>query len=77
MLLKKADLPLEAVILIIAGMAITITGIALFFVADGTLPYYENGLYGLLLIVFALQIITLGKHLSAICADQSFCLPPD
>ena len=30
MLLKKADLPLEAVILIIAGMAITITGIALF-----------------------------------------------
>jgi hypothetical protein len=30
-------------------------------VSDGTLPYYENGLYGLLLIIFALQMITLGK----------------
>jgi len=58
---KEADLPLEVVILIIGGMAMLITGALLFPVSDGTLPYYENGLYGLLLIIFALQMITLGK----------------
>lgn len=61
MAFKEADLPLEVVILIIGGMAMLITGALLFLVADGTLPYYENGLYGLLLIIFALQMITLGK----------------
>ncbi|MHC1696922.1 MAG: hypothetical protein AB9919_02415 [Geobacteraceae bacterium] len=59
--LKEADLPLEVVILTIGGMAMLITGVLLFPVSDGTLPYYENGLYGLLLIIFALQMITLGK----------------
>lgn len=61
MVSKEADLPLEVVILIIGGMAMLITGVLLFPVSDGTLPYYENGLYGLLLIIFALQVITLGK----------------
>lgn len=60
-LFKEADLPLEVVILIIGGMAMLITGVLLFPVSGGTLPYYENGLYGLLLIVFALQMIMLGK----------------
>jgi hypothetical protein len=58
---KGADLPLEVVILIIGGMAVLITGILLFPVSVGALPYYENGLYGLLLVMFALQAITLGK----------------
>jgi len=58
---KKADLPLEVVILSIAGMALLITGVLLFPVSAGALPYYENGLYGLLLVMFALQMITLGK----------------
>jgi hypothetical protein len=61
MAFKEADLPLEVVILIIGGMAMLITGVLLFPVSEGTLPYYENGLYGLLLIIFALQMITLGK----------------
>ena len=61
MIFKEADLPLEVVILVIGGMAMLMTGVLLFPVYDGTLPYYENGLYGLLLIIFALQIITLGK----------------
>ncbi len=60
-MLKKADLPLEVVILLIAGLMIVITGVLLFPVSAGALPYYENGLYGLLLVMFALQIITLGK----------------
>jgi hypothetical protein len=58
---NKADLPLEVAILLIAGLMMLITGILLFPVSTGALPYYENGLYGLLLFIFALQIVTLGK----------------
>lgn len=58
---RKADIPLEVVILIVGGMTMLITGILLLPVSYGTLPYYENGLHGLLLIIFALQMITLGK----------------
>ena len=60
-LLQKAELPLEVVILLIAGMTMLIAGALLFPVSAGLLPYHENGLYGLLLVMFALQIITLGK----------------
>lgn len=58
---KEADLPLEVVILLIGGMTMLITGILLFPVAAGSIPYFENGLYGLLLVMFSLQIVTLGK----------------
>ncbi len=58
---RKADLPLEVVILVIGGMTMIITGVLLFPVSRGLLPYCENGLYGLLLVIFALQTITLGK----------------
>lgn len=57
----EADIPLEVVILLIGGIAMLITGIVLLFVSEGLIPYYENGLYGLFLVLFALQIITLGK----------------
>jgi len=60
-LFSRADLQLEVVILIIAGLIVSITGILLFPVATGSLTYYENGLYGLLLVMFALQIVSLGK----------------
>jgi hypothetical protein len=58
---REVDLPLEVVILLIAGMAMLITGVVLFPVSSGILPYYENGVYGILLVMFSLQIITLGK----------------
>lgn len=58
---REMDLPLEVAILLIAGMALLITGTLLFPVSLGALPYYENGLYGLLLVIFALQTVTLGK----------------
>lgn len=61
MILKKADPPLEVVLLVINGMALLLTGILLFPVSTGMLPYYENGFYGLFLFFFALQTITLGK----------------
>ena len=60
-LFGEADLPLEAVILLIGGMTMLISGALLFPVAAGALPYYEDGLVGLLLVVFALQAIMLGK----------------
>lgn len=60
-LLKEVHFPLEVVILLIAGLALLITGILLFPVSMGILPYYENGLYGLFLVLFALQTIGLGK----------------
>ena len=61
LLASEEDIPLEMVMLLIGGMALAITGGLLFPVAAGTLPYYEDGFFGLLLIVFALQTITLGK----------------
>lgn len=60
-ILNEVDLPLEVAILLIAGLMMLITGILLFPVSTGALLYYENGLYGLLLFMFALQIVTLGK----------------
>ncbi len=59
--LKEADLPLETVILLLAGMTMLIAGGLLLAVSAGNLPYYENGLYGLLMVIFALQVITLGR----------------
>jgi len=60
-LLRKAELPLEVVILLIAALALVITGILLFPVSTGALAYYEDGLFGLLLVMFSLQMIALGK----------------
>ncbi|HNW46934.1 MAG TPA: hypothetical protein PLN20_08385 [Thermotogota bacterium] len=59
--MSQAQLPLETAILLIAGLMATLTGIFLFPVGTGALPYYENGLYGLFLFIFALQMLTLGK----------------
>lgn len=58
---KKADIPIDLVILIIAGLTMVIAGLLLFPVYLGLLPYYENGLYGLLIFIYALQITVLGK----------------
>jgi hypothetical protein len=60
-ILNKADLPLEVVILLIAGTILLISGVLLLPVSAGALPFYENGLHGLFLVMFALQMITLGK----------------
>lgn len=58
---KKADIPIDLVILMIAGMTMVIAGLLLFAVYSGKVPYYENGLYGLLIFIYALQITVLGK----------------
>lgn len=58
---SDAPLALEPVILLIGGMALLIAGVLLFPASTGALAYYTNGLCGLLLVMLALQIITLGK----------------
>jgi len=58
---KNADIPIDLVILILAGMTMVIAGLLLFAVYAGIVPYYENGLYGLLIFIYALQITVLGK----------------
>ncbi len=58
---KKADIPIDLVILMVAGMTMVIAGLLLFPVYLGLLPYYENGLHGLLIFIYALQITVLGK----------------
>ena len=58
---KKADIPIDLVILMVAGLTMTIAGPLLFAVYLGNVPYYENGLYGLLIFISALQITVLGK----------------
>ncbi len=56
-----AEVGFDVVVLLVAGTTMLITGSLLFPVSAGLLPYYENGLYGLLLFIFALQMVTLGR----------------
>lgn len=60
-LFEEADLHFDVVILLVAGLALVITGLLLFPVSVGFLPYYENGVYGLLLFLFGLQTVVLGR----------------
>ncbi len=58
---KKADIPIDLVILMVAGLTMVIAGLLLFASYAGKVPYYENGLFGLLIFIYALQITVLGK----------------
>ncbi len=60
-LLRQTDLSLHVVLLLMGSMTMTMVGIFLFPVAAGKLPYYEKGLYGLILFITALQMVTLGE----------------
>ena len=42
-LLEEAVLPLESVVLLVAGLTMLLAGGLLFPVTAGVLPYYENG----------------------------------
>lgn len=57
----ESDLTLEVVILLILGVFMTIFGILLFFIHTGSLPYNPDSMYGLLLVIASIQIITMGK----------------
>ncbi len=52
---------LEIVILLVFGVFLLILGLLWFKIQSGELPYNSNGTYGLLLVIFSLEIITLGR----------------
>ncbi|MEA4871824.1 MAG: hypothetical protein VB076_03310 [Synergistaceae bacterium] len=58
---KKADIPIDLVILMIAALTMVIAGLLLFASYAGKVSHYENGLFGLLIFIYALQITVLGK----------------
>lgn len=58
---KKSGPNLDIVILLVFGVFILIFGLLLFKIQTGELTYNSNGTYGLLLVIFSLQIITLGR----------------
>jgi hypothetical protein len=60
-LFKKTDAPADAVMLFIAGTAMSVAGILLFPISVGSLAYYEKGLYGLLMFIWGLQMVMLGR----------------
>ncbi len=58
---EESDLSLEVVILIVLGIFMLLFGILLFSIHTGDLPYSPDSMYGLLLVLVSLQIITMGK----------------
>lgn len=55
------DLPLEVVILLLGGGSLVLAGGTFLGASFGAFPFAESGFYGLLLLIFALQTLTLGK----------------
>ncbi len=58
---EETNLSLEVILLLAFGMIMVIIGAVLLTVAAGALPYYEEGVYGLLLVLFGLQLQITGK----------------
>lgn len=58
---KDSDLTLEVVILIILGIFMGMFGVLLFSIQTGALPYNQDSMYGLFLVIVSIQIITMGK----------------
>ncbi|WP_281774579.1 hypothetical protein [Methanobacterium formicicum] len=58
---KGSEPTLEVVILLVFGVFLFILGLLWFKIQTGELPYNPNSTYGLLLVIFSLEIITLGR----------------
>lgn len=61
-LLKPVDISLETIFLLMTGVMFVFLGILLIPVYLGLSPYYEDGVFGVLLVVISLQTIALGKN---------------
>jgi uncharacterized membrane protein HdeD (DUF308 family) len=55
------DFTLETVILLVLSVFMLLFGVLLFAIHTGSLPYSPDSTYGLLLVIVALQVITMGK----------------
>jgi hypothetical protein len=58
---EKTDLILETIILLVFGIFMFLYGTLQIWILPGKIPYNPDGAYGILLVIIALQMITLGK----------------
>ena len=56
------NISLEVILLLAGGLIMLVLSAVLFSVAGGALPYYKDGVYGLLLVIYGLQLQTVGKN---------------
>lgn len=57
----EIDLSIEVVLLIVGGVYFLLFGILLFLIDRGMLPYSEDSMYGLFVVLVSMQVITMGK----------------
>jgi uncharacterized membrane protein HdeD (DUF308 family) len=57
----EIDLSIEVVLLIVGGIFFLLFGVLLFLIDRGVLPYSEGSMYGLIVVLVSMQIITIGK----------------
>ncbi len=55
------DLSIEVVLLIVGGIFFLRFRVLLLLIDRGLLPYSEDSMYGLLVVIISLQVITMGK----------------
>lgn len=68
---EEVNISLEVIHLLASGLVLLVLGAVLFSVAHETLPYYQDGVYGLLLIFFGLQLQIIGKN-PIRCVERSW-----
>ncbi len=57
----EIDLSIEVVLLVVGGVFFLLFGILLFLIDKRMLPYSEDSMYGLFVVLVSMQIITMGK----------------
>ena len=57
----EIDLSIEVVLLVVGGVFFILFGVLLFLIDRGSLPYSEDSMYGLFVVLVSMQIITMGK----------------
>ena len=57
----EIDLSIEVVLLVVGGVFFLLFGVLLFLITRGALPYSEDSMYGLFVVLVSMQIITMGK----------------
>jgi len=60
-LFEETNIHREVIFILAVGLIMLVLGAVLFSVAAGALPYYRDGVYGLLLVMFGLQLQTIEK----------------
>jgi hypothetical protein len=57
----EIDLSIEVVLLVVGGVFFLLFGVLLLLIDRGMLPYSEDSMYGLFVVLVSMQIITMGK----------------